>query len=335
MNKAALFLYRLVATISLYGVLVGVVAFSAVYFFYAVNSDWIVPIVISKEDPSVLEAEAKLVTTQQEIETLQLDIQKSHEGIAEMQLHEAALSKLYPQLTKATETESKASRKNGESLEALDERAKDVNSKAESALLQTRSVEHEIDSDLQAGLITKGEAVLQQSALAVQESSAVNDEMNETLLRDTILQKTTVGTELLGTLDKGVDLKSQIANLQLSVSAAQREIAAEQGQIRQLQDALQLLKDTPAFSVLMGARYFAFVPFENRNAAVGTDVYDCALSFINCRRVGTVDKVFSDEQRAENPIFKTQVRGFLVRLAQSDGEAAKSKTLFVRRPLWF
>jgi hypothetical protein len=80
---------------------------------------------------------------------------------------------------------------------------------------------------------------------------------------------------------------------------------------------------------------FAFVPYDNKGAiATGVSVYDCYLKVLGCRAVGTVKQVFTAEEHAAHPIFRTDMRGFLVQLDLDDQESAKSKTLFVnRKPL--
>jgi len=55
-----------------------------------------------------------------------------------------------------------------------------------------------------------------------------------------------------------------------------------------------------------------------------------------CKRVGAVKQVFSGEEHATHPIFKTDIRGFLVQMQLDHPESAKSKTVFLnRKPLFF
>jgi hypothetical protein len=57
---------------------------------------------------------------------------------------------------------------------------------------------------------------------------------------------------------------------------------------------------------------------------------------IACRHVGAIKTIFSDEQKASHPVFKTDMRGFLIELALTRPESAKSKTLFVGcKPMLF
>jgi hypothetical protein len=57
---------------------------------------------------------------------------------------------------------------------------------------------------------------------------------------------------------------------------------------------------------------------------------------ILCRKVGEVKQIFTGEQQAIHPIFKTQIRGFLIQMNLNGNEAAKSRTVFLgRKPLLF
>jgi len=58
---------------------------------------------------------------------------------------------------------------------------------------------------------------------------------------------------------------------------------------------------------------------------------------IICRNVGTVQQIFTDEEKTNNPFpfFKSELRGSLIQLSLAEQESAKEKVLFVgRKPLW-
>ena len=70
--------------------------------------------------------------------------------------------------------------------------------------------------------------------------------------------------------------------------------------------------------------------------AIGSAVYDCYLNMISCRKVGTVKQIFAGEEHAIHPIFRTDIRGFLIQMQLDHSESAKSKTVFLnRKPLFF
>jgi hypothetical protein len=57
---------------------------------------------------------------------------------------------------------------------------------------------------------------------------------------------------------------------------------------------------------------------------------------VACRKVGTVKQIFPGEEHAIHPIFRTDVRGFMVQMELDRPNSAKSKTVFLnRKPFFF
>lgn len=62
--KLAITLYRIFAIAVLYLVLVGIVAYAFIMGFYAINSSWAAPVILSAADEKSLDFREKLVTSQ-------------------------------------------------------------------------------------------------------------------------------------------------------------------------------------------------------------------------------------------------------------------------------
>jgi len=168
----------------------------------------------------------------------------------------------------------------------------------------------------------------------------LDNEINEVLLQDQILQKATKGTQTLDILDKRAELRSQIVTLDISIAAAERQLNTDNLQIEQLEGATRLLENTPYAAVLIGGQTFAFVPYVDGNIEPGTAIFGCYLEFIVCHKVGKITRVFSDEEREQNPVsiplLSATIRGVVAQINLRDLSAAKSQTLFVRHaPLLF
>jgi hypothetical protein len=140
-------------------------------------------------------------------------------------------------------------------------------------------------------------------------------------------------------LDKQAELASEIAQLDIAIGVAQKQIQEETQQINRLKQALTTAKQSPYYLIASGesAAYFAFVPYDNQGSvSAGTAVYDCFLNMVACKKVGSVKRVFSGEEHAIHPIFRTDIRGFLIQMQLEHPESAKSKTVFLnRKPLFF
>ena len=332
-------LYRVFAIAVLYLVLGGILAYAFVMGFYAVSNSWAAPLILSAVDEKSLDFRQKLVTSQQTIEDLKVDSQKLESGIAEMKKHREALLALEPQLQAAIGRERTHNRAIGPQLAALDTQKQADNVKTQAVLKQLKEIESNINKDLAAGLITKGDAATQLSALNQAENAYTDSKIAEVLLTDSVLQKNTTGTDSLDVLEKQAELRSEAAQLDVAINVADKQLQEESRQIDRLRDAIRTAKQSPYYLNAAGGKtlYFAFVPYDNQTSAVaGRPVYDCYLNMFACRKVGTVNQIFAGEETAVHPIFKTNIRGFLMQMNLDHPESAKSKTVFLgRKPLLF
>jgi hypothetical protein len=337
--KSVITIYRIFAILTLYVVLAGVLAYGFVMGFYAVDTSWAAPVILSPTDDKSLDFTEKLVTSRQTLEDLNVDKKRLESGIEEMNRHRAALLALEPELQAAITREKKHNQAAGPQLLELDKQKQADNVKTQAVMAQVKEVEASIDKDLAAGLITKGDAATQRAALNQAQSSYTDSKINEVLLTDSVLEKTATGTKSMDVLDKQAELTSEVAQLDIAISVEQKQIHEESQQIDRLKQALATAKQTPYYLIVSGAStvYFAFVPYDNQShVSTGTAVYDCYLNMVACRKVGTVKQIFSGEEHATHPIFKTDIRGFLVQMQLDHPESAKSKTVFLnRKPLFF
>lgn len=337
--KSVVTVYRIFAIVTLYLVLVGVLAYGFVMGFYALNTSWAAPVILSPADDKSLDFTEKLVTSRQTLEDLNVDKKKLDDGVGEMMKHRTALEALEPELKAAIAREQQHNQATGPELQQLDKQKQADNLKTQAVMAQVKEVEAAIDKDLAAGLITKGDAATQRAALNQAQSSYTDSKIGEILLTDSVLEKTTIGTKSLDVLDKQAELISEIAQLDIAIAVAQKQIHEETQQIDRLRQALATAKQTPYYLSVSGgnAVNFAFVPYDNQSsAAPGSPVYDCYLNMVVCRKVGTVKQIFAGEEHAIHPIFRTDIRGFLIQMQLDHPESAKSKTVFLnRKPLFF
>ena len=337
--KLILTLYRVFAIAVLYLVLIGILAYAWVMGFYAVNSSWAAPVILSAADEKSLDFREKLVTSQQTIEDLKVDTNKLNSGVAEMKKHRAALLALEPQLQTAIAREQTHNLTAGPELATLDRQKLADNQKTQTVLAQLNQVESNINKDLASGLITQGDAATQLAALNQAKGAYTDSKIAEVLLTDSVLDKTTTGTSSLNVLVKQAELRSEVAQLDVAINVAEKQLQEESRQIDRLREAIGTAKQNPYYLNAAGGQtlYFAFVPYDNQAYAVaGSSVYDCYLNMIACRKVGTVKQIFPGEEQAIHPIFKTQIRGFLIQMNLDHADSAKSKTVFLgSKPVLF
>jgi hypothetical protein len=337
--KLVLTLYRMFAIAVLYSVLVGIFAYAWIMGFYAVNTSWAAPVILSASDEKSLDFREKLVTSQQTIEDVKVDAQKMSDGLAEMKKHRAALLALEPQLKDAIAREAVHNKTAGPELAQLDQQKLADNAKTQKVLAELKELEANINKDLAAGLITKGDAAQQLSALNQAQDTYTDSKIAEVLLTDSVLDKTTTGTDILNVLEKQAELQSEVAQLDIAISVAEKEFYEDSRQVSRLRDAIATAKQSPYYLNATGGHtlYFGFVPYDNQaQAVIGTSIYDCYLNMILCRHVGTVKAIFPGEEQAIHPIFKTQIRGFMIQMNLDHPDSARSKTVFLgRKPVLF
>jgi hypothetical protein len=319
-HKSVITIYRVFAITVLYAVLVGVFSYAFVMGFYALNHTWVGPIILSAYDEKSLDFMQKLVISRQSIEDLKVDVTRQQTTIAEMNKQRASLVALDPELQTAIARERE-------------------HAKTKAIVAQIHQLEARIESDLAAGLITKGDAATQLAALNQAEDAYTDSKIADVLLSDSVLDKNTVGTKALDVLEKQAELRSEIAQLDITFSVAEKQLLEDNRQIDRLHDAINTAKQSPYYLNATGNKrlYFAFVPYDNQaDAKVGAPIYDCYLNMVLCRKVGTVKQIFLGEQVISHPIFKTQVRGLTILMDLSHPESAKSQTVFLgRKPLFF
>jgi hypothetical protein len=337
--KSVLTTYRIFAIVVLYAVLLGVLCYAFVMGFYALNKSWAAPVILSASDEKSLDFMQKLVVSRQTIEDLKVDILRQQTTLAEMARHRASLLALDPELQAAIVRERQHDSLTGPQLVELDKQKQADNRKTLEILTQIRQLELQIKSDLANGLITKGDAATQLAALNQAEDAYTDSRIADVLLTDSVLDKTTVGTRSLDAIEKQAELRSNIAQLDVTLSVAEKQLQEDNRQVERLRDAITIAKQSPYYLNASGGNrlYFAFVPYDNQaNATIGAPIYDCYLNMALCRKVGSVKQIFLGEQVISHPIFKTQVRGLTILMDLSHPESAKSQTVFLgRKPLLF
>jgi len=338
-HKSVITVYRVVAIVVLYAVLAGVFSYAFVMGFYALNHTWVAPIILSAYDEKSLDFMQKLVISRQSIEDLRVDVTRQQSTISEMNKQRAALIALDPELQTAIVRERDHDKVTGPQLAALDVEKQADNTKTKAMLTEVHQLEAQINRDLAAGLITKGDAATQLAALNQAEDAYTDSKIADVLLSDSVLDKTTVGTKALDVLEKQAELRSEIAQLDITFSVAEKQLQEDNRQIDRLHEAINTAKLSPYYLNATGNNrlYFAFVPYDNQaDAKVGAPIYDCYLNMVLCRKVGTVKQIFLGEEVITHPIFKSQVRGLTILMDLTHPESAKSQTVFLgRKPLLF
>lgn len=322
----------------LYGVLAGAAGFVVVMGYYVFSNNWVAPLIISPSNDLILQMTGQLVTSEQMLTALTLDHNRLDASLDTMKQQRRELRDLNRQLDEAIAQQRRSDSVNGPELATLNQQKRKDIVDTEKVFDDVNRVKREIDRDLEVGLITKGDAAQQRTAIAQFNNSYTDSKVGEVMMRDSVLQKTSQAVDLVQVLAKKADLAAEITQLDINITIGEQQKQTDQTQIDGLQKAISTAKQSPYYKVSQSNMIlnYAFVPYENRDSAkVGAPVFDCYVYIVGCRQVGTVTEVNSDEQKAVHPIWKSDVRGFLIRVELTTADAAKSKTLFLgRKPLF-
>jgi hypothetical protein len=266
-------------------------------------------------------------------------VKRQNETVAEMRDHRKTLLALEPELEIAIERETRHNTIQGRELSGLGEQKRADNKRTEVLLTRITEFEADTNKELAAGLITRKDATVQMASINQARKEHTDSKIGSVLLRDNILQKSTIDTRALDVLDRQAALQSQIAQLDITIAMAEQQSKTESANIARLTSATVGMMQTPYYIVKAAGinAAFAFVPYDNKKGVTaGAPVYDCFFKVLSCKVVGSIKRVFTTEERSAHPVFRTDLRGFVVQLNLEDQESAKSKFLFVgRKPLLF
>jgi hypothetical protein len=337
--KPTLTLYRIFAAVMLYSLLIVIGSYGFTMGFYSVSKSWVAPMSISPSNDKILQMVQSLTTTTATLNTLTTNNTGLMKSRTELVQRRGILEQLSAQLAGALVSErSKNAASTVQLTDLLVQKQSDI-SHTSDMMAEYERMKAGIEHDLKMGLITQADAVQQETTLTQFKNSLTDSKVSQVMTELTRQKLTDGGLTSVDMIQKQVELRSQITQIDLQVANGDDQIRNNNAQITVIKKALELTKTNPYFQATNATRPldFAFVPYDNQKAVeIGAKVYDCYLSMLVCREVGKVTATFQDEERATNPFYKTDMRGFLAQLDLNDHESSKSKTLFVNgKPLLF
>ena len=331
-HKLVLALYRFVAVVALYAILIGVVGYVSVLGVYEVNTSWIAPTVIAPSDVQGLAVADRVVTSGNTLVQIQVDRERQQHELVAFQAERQGLLLLRPVLSDAMRQTRKQDHATAAELDSLRPQKEADVARTADLVSRVSTTEDRIQKDLNAGLITKTEAAEAEAQLNSVKNGLTDDRISEVALRDSVETRRALNSAQAEGLAKAAEIQYKLAELDAEIATAQKQILADDAEIELIRHAVDLAGQTPYFIATTNGQSIdlAFVPYENQKSVkVDAPVYDCYLNYVVCRPVGTVSRIFPNEEHAQNPVFKSEMRGFLVQLALSDRAVVRSKTLFV------
>jgi chaperonin cofactor prefoldin len=337
LNKLIVKVYSKFAAAIIASVLVGVFSYIFLMGFYAMNDHWVIPFIVSPTNDKILSMTEKLVESQATLNALTVDRDRLETSLGDMRTTMTELRTLDKQFKTALVTVATNNAKEEPELSALNAKKVRDNTQTAEVMRQAEALGNKIDADLKAGLITKGDAIQAQTALRTALNAATDGNVAEMLLRQSVRSMNPTDVTNIDTLSKEADLKNNLVLVTMAVLSGEEQLATDKSQIALLTGAIKLAQSAPDFLATKGNVHFAFVGYDGAEyVGLKKPIYSCYLGMILCHRVGDVTAIFTEEETAQNPLFKTTMRGFLIQLNLTEPEAAKQKVLFIgHKPLLF
>jgi hypothetical protein len=334
--------YRWLAVLILGTVLLSAACYGIVTTTYLLNSSWIAPLVLSKSDPQVAALAGQIFAATQNRDTMKEELDTADQARNLLQEQYAWLTNISLRYQRSLNAEIAADASLNDKLKHLIKEKYRIDDKTAQEVAANRKIEQDIDSELQAGLITANTA-LSAKAQIISAEATLNTGKIGTANLDNQISQLTRGVHSLDGGDTSPTamqsfaqistLKQEQAETKLKLVQLDADVAAKSSQIIQLDALLNNLKGSPYYLAAYGEQnlhHFAFVPYDNEDAIhVGAPVYACKFQIVWCSKAGTIKSITNEETRVQHPLFSTQLRGVLAELDMQNKEAVKNLTLFV------
>lgn len=329
--KVVLTTYRFCGLLLLYGILALVGGYTVVIIFYAFNSGWVTPFIVTPTNDKILDLTTKLVTSREEMASLVNDRDRLQGSLSDLHRTAIQLQGLDTEFQTAIGMQNQGNTADLPALAALTDIKKQDITATDTTLKQMDIIEGQIDKDLAAHLITKGDAATAKTALRQNRNLATDGKIAEVLLRDSMRQKMPDYTTSVDVLAKKAELKSVLTQLTIQVNSGEEQLSTDKLQIAELGSAIKTAGDSPYYLATKGGVRFAFVPYDNQGGVIeGAAVYGCVLSMVVCRKVGTVKKIFFRRRNYATPDIQEHHPG-VFSAAWTYGRGSCKKQSFVHR----
>lgn len=336
-RKSVIGPYRIFSMIFLYGILFGIIFYGGLFAFFFSSTSWVAPFRVNPSDAPVLAITAQITSSQASINTLQLDIKSSQENAQFNKSQLASLFKLDKQLhSKVTDQKSVWSAAS-QDLTQFDSEAKKNIAVVTNDVSNGEEMRRLVKRDLDAGLITKEDALSTYSYIDMLAVNTTAAKIAENGLRDSIRQHKMEDITSLTVEGQHTALEFQINQIYSTIRTDEQHIVSDLETIATIQRAVDTAKQSPYFVAVSGKGVeLAIAPYSPSSMPqAGAPVYSCYFGFIVCKRVGTIAATYPNELVFENPLTKTNTRGVIVQLAVT-AEAMRTKALMIgHKPLFF
>jgi hypothetical protein len=333
-------IYKIAGFVALASIVIAMASYLAASGFFALSRQWIVPEILGPEhdrvrSESMRHLEQKYQLSKLEMEKSEIDSQLSY-------LDQAIASKNNLEQAMIVAIQDSKARRNSLSSK-LSARIGSLETSAPAALKAfdaLRKAELKALADAgDAQLLGRNEILERKNMIDQIEMSSIERIRKITELRQ---QMPNFGQSLDTLRENRELLDLQLEKIQLE---SKRKPLGEtvhniQALIDSYQHSISLLEQSPFVQATNKPVTVALIPYENlRGVSKGSGIYGCYLTFIACRRVGTVERLVPGEVSGAQPFTGRQFRGQYLEISFKNSAlqdwAQKNSLIVGSRPLLF
>lgn len=338
LRQCVLPLYRVFSMFSLYAILFLILGFSASIAFYTVSDSWAVPFNLKSTDDKVLVLTNQLMSAQASETMSKLDYEKTVALLAANKTQIEEYRRFEAQVLHTISAQKKDWLDSTKNLGSLEKEKQEDNAQLTADLAHQKILRDSIESELRAGLMTKTDAAATLSQLDTFRNSATDSRIAEVLLPDVVRQHKMSDLNTVSAFGLLVQVRAMIEQLQAVIVSQEEELKLDQSTIDSFEKVITTAKNSPYYEAVNADKnlQLAVLPYSGGTTIKeGEPVYDCLLGIALCRKVGSVVKVFGNEQMFEEPTLRINVRGYIIKLAVPETAARSSVLMIGRKPLLF
>jgi hypothetical protein len=355
LNRVLVSAYKVIGFGLLTLILLGIVSYVGSHLFYMVYRSWVVPTVISPNDPVVLDLRARLAHEDwmrhkllSERTTIEVQLRKAR--------REAELERTFEaDFRRAMQKEAGQRKRALAQLSKLRAQRKKLDAELRSAVKRVlEPARKKLERDYQNKLIDQDQMLrerylllqMAQSELASGQTELELDERERRLeleidafegaARPLAKREEPITYHELTLHREGEVSQNQALGARDDVEALEHSLEELDQALVRYDEILAALEEAPMLRATQAGLALAFVPYDNQERVVqGAPVYACRLGVLFCRRVGRVETYWEGEVKQPHPIYGREQRGQLAELVLDDAKFAKYDVLHVNRAPFF
>ena len=297
--------------------------------FFMQNDNWVAPTILSQTSDKMLQFQSALLSQEQIKHTIEVQKFTAERQLETYRHQLESLIAFKDKLDTTVHNEARTAQRFAQLKCA-------TATQNDQLIVDLTGAVGDIQKSRDKGLITKTEATQTLVALS-QFQTASNDNAltaNALSRQARTLSGKDESVDALGAIRQQVELNTLISTAKDNVAIAEKTVDETQKALGEANTVLDVLQNTAYMQALTnnGAN-LAFLPYDNiKKAKQGDPIYDCHLLILDCYQVGTIDRVYNDEQVVEFPIFNVRfsrtVRGTLISMNITNPESMHTQILF-------